>query len=77
MNEHILDFVEVQEQRERTQLETMAAAMKDSRIAWRMFEFVSGMCKQGNQVARRIVIDVMTYQPPVVAEYMELSDTEF
>ena len=76
--EHMLDFVDTQERREIAQMNTIGAAMRDTRMSWRMFEFVSGMSKQGNPVARRIVIDVMTYQPPVVvAEYMELSDTEF
>jgi hypothetical protein len=70
------DFVELQEQRERQQLEQIGAAMGDKMIAWQMFDFISCMSKQGHPTARKIVMKVMTYEPPKAGEYMELTDTE-
>ena len=71
------DFVELQEQTERKQMEQIGAAMGDKAIAWQMFEYIGKQSQHGCPKARAIVMKVMTYEPPVKAgEYMELTDTE-
>lgn len=73
----MVDFVELQEERERKQLAQIGAAMKDPAVAWEMFNFILCLQRQGHPTARKIVTKVMTYEPPQpVREYMELGDAE-
>ena len=69
-----MDYVEMQEDRERKQLERIGAAMSDKAIAFQMFDLIQCLSKQGHPTARKIVIAVMTYEPP--QPYMELADAD-
>jgi hypothetical protein len=70
----MIDYIDMQEQREIAQMERIGAAMKDSRMAWRMLEFVQCMSRQGHPTARRIVVDVMTYEPVTAVDTKENDD---
>lgn len=69
-----MDFVELQENRERKQQAQIGAAMGDKAIAWMMFDYIN---KRSDCKARQIVTRVMTYEPPKKGgEYLELGDAE-